>query len=123
MGQRPKMAQYVYLSVTTSFFSGLAYYFCYIFYEIEGPEVLNIEETKFFRKFLACPNMGQKKPKTVQFVCWFVRTAFFRIKVLVFVIFCTKLREHQYSKLAELIFLKKKSRCACVEMGQKGPMI
>ena len=64
-------------------------------------------EPNFLRKFL----LARKLTKTAQncLICVFVRynSTFFRIGALVFLIFCMKLRNRNYSKLTESSFLKK----------------
>ena len=83
-------------------------FFFYILYEIEEPYVLKTDGASFFGKILACPKMSQKCPKWPNlFICPLLQH-FLRIdSLVVFFIFCMKLRDRKCWRLTESDFLGK----------------
>ena len=81
----------------------------YILYEVERPEVLKTDGAKIFGKTLGYVKAGQKDPVRFDLCVHLLQQHFFRIGSLVFLIFCVKLRYHNYSKLREPTFLRKLS--------------
>ena len=106
--KRPKMAQFVHLFVTTTFFWGLSHWFCFIFFmKLRDHKYSKLTELNFLGNFSLIWKQA-KRPE----IAWLVflsiyGNTFFRIGSLVFFIFCMKLRYHKYWKLTELIFFGK----------------
>ena len=109
--KRSKIAQFVHLSVTTAFYSGLGHLFFWVFLtfcmKLRDHNHSKLMELNFLGKFLFAWKRAKKGQNGL--ICVFVRydSNFFQDWLISFFIFCMKLRDNKYSKLTETNFLGK----------------